>query len=67
MPLAHSDLGSGPPLVLLHAFPLDRGMWETAETAGRPFRLITIDLPGFGESPSIQDSPWIPLRIGSRN
>jgi 3-oxoadipate enol-lactonase len=51
--LAFTDIGSGPPLVLLHAFPLDRGMWEPQWTAlGDRYRIIAVDLPGFGESPA---------------
>jgi pimeloyl-ACP methyl ester carboxylesterase len=49
---AHDESGSGPPLVLLHAFPLAREMWRsqlTALSAGH--RVIAPDLFGFGESP----------------
>lgn len=39
------------PLVLLHAFPLDRRMWDdvVAELDGLP--VVTVDAPGFGDSP----------------
>lgn len=49
--IGYDDTGSGIPLVLLHAFPLDRGMWKP-QVAGlaEVARLITLDLPGFGES-----------------
>src|SRR5437879_1903463 len=49
--LAYSDTGSGVPLVLLHAFPLDRGMWQpqVAGLAGQA-RILAVDLPGFGQS-----------------
>jgi 3-oxoadipate enol-lactonase len=49
--VGYDDAGSGPPLVLLHAFPLDRAMWR-AQLADLPdvARVITPDLPGFGES-----------------
>ena len=44
--------GSGPPLVLLHAFPLSRRMWDKQVDAWkRSFRVIAPDLRGFGESP----------------
>ena len=46
MPTAYTDVGSGPPLVLLHAFPLDRRMWRPL--AGS--RLLAPDLPGFGDA-----------------
>jgi pimeloyl-ACP methyl ester carboxylesterase len=40
------------PLILLHAFPLNRGMWEAQlESWGRHFRVIAPDFRGFGESP----------------
>ena len=51
------DQGSGPPLVLLHGFPLDSRMWDrqVAELSGR-FRVIAPDLRGFGKSRS--DDPF---------
>ena len=49
--LAYSDSGSGLPLVLLHAFPLNRAMWAAQEAAlAKEFRVVTIDLRGHGES-----------------
>lgn len=56
VPLAH-DLHVEPvadvPVVLLHAFPLDRSMWrpvaERLRAATVP--VILVDLPGLGESP----------------
>ena len=48
---AYDDHGTGPPLVLLHAFPLDRTMWHPQVTAlSDRYRVIAPDLPGFGES-----------------
>ena len=49
-PLAYDDRGAGPPLVLLHAFPLDRRMWEAQAELADHARLLTPDLFGFGES-----------------
>jgi pimeloyl-ACP methyl ester carboxylesterase len=44
-----TDTGSGTPLVLLHAFPLDSRMWDPVRTAlAGHARVITPDLPGFG-------------------
>jgi pimeloyl-ACP methyl ester carboxylesterase len=43
-------VGSGLPLVLLHAFPLDHGMWLRQEPLGESLRLIVPDLRGFGGS-----------------
>ena len=50
--LGHEESGSGPLLVLLHAFPLCREMWrpQLAALADRN-RVIAPDLFGFGESP----------------
>lgn len=49
--LAFNDQGRGVPLVLLHAFPLNRTMWVEQEQAlSSQFRVLTIDLRGHGES-----------------
>lgn len=49
--LAYSDEGQGHPIVCLHAFPLNRHMWDpqVAEFKAQ-YRVITIDLRGHGES-----------------
>jgi len=53
MTLSHEIHGTGPDVVFLHSFPLDRSMWVgqlvAAGAAGR--RAILVDLPGFGASP----------------
>jgi 3-oxoadipate enol-lactonase len=51
--LAYSDTGTGLPVVLLHAFPFDRELWEPQRPAlaGAGYRVILPDLPGFGQSP----------------
>ena len=50
--LAHADVGRGLPVVLLHAFPLNRSMWEPqiAALLGE-CRCLVPDLRGFGDSP----------------
>ena len=49
--LAYSDDGQGPPIVFLHAFPLNRTTWEPQVAGLRDrYRVITIDLRGHGES-----------------
>src|SRR5262245_23926316 len=51
--IAYDEAGSGPPLVLLHAFPLYRTMWKPQLAAlADVARVIAPDLPGFGESPA---------------
>ncbi|MFG1854135.1 alpha/beta fold hydrolase [Actinomadura geliboluensis] len=54
------DVGTGTPLVLLHAFPLSSAMWlaQREGLAGR-FRVITPDLRGFGGSVLGDDEPSI--------
>ena len=50
--LAHADVGRGLPVVLLHAFPLNRMMWEPQIAAlFGECRCIVPDLRGFGDSP----------------
>jgi pimeloyl-ACP methyl ester carboxylesterase len=50
--LAYEDAGSGPPVILIHGFPLCRKMWRPQwnklPLAG--YRVIAPDLRGFGES-----------------
>ncbi len=50
--LGYNDRGRGErPLLLLHAFPLDRRMWQrVAPRLERTARLVTFDLRGLGES-----------------
>ena len=49
--VGYDEHGSGTPLVLLHAFPLDRTMWRPQLSAlSGAARVIAPDLPGFGES-----------------
>lgn len=62
--LAHDDVGSGVPLVLLHGFPLTRHLWDAQRVALAPHcRVITPDLRGFGDSVSLADgAPLTMLR-----
>ena len=48
---AFTDLGSGPPIVLLHGYPFDRSMWrEQIEfLSAHGYRVVAPDLRGFGE------------------
>lgn len=52
MTLAVEQAGTGIPLVFLHAFPLDRRMWVPQSSFSRNYRVIALDFPGFGGSPS---------------
>ena len=50
--LAFDRLGSGPPLLLLHAFGLSRAAWNPLVPLLAPERdLLLVDLPGHGNSP----------------
>jgi pimeloyl-ACP methyl ester carboxylesterase len=51
--IAYDDVGSGLPVVFLHAFPLNRTMWDPQVTAlvGES-RCIALDFRGLGESKS---------------
>ncbi len=56
--LAYREAGSGPPVLLLHAFPLSGAMWlAQREALGATHRVITPDQRGFGGSELGQDAP----------
>ncbi|MFQ5709935.1 MAG: alpha/beta fold hydrolase [bacterium] len=56
--LAFDLQGSGVPVLLLHAFPLNRSMWQAqANALSRQFRVITPDFRGFGDSER-SDEPY---------
>ncbi|NTV64250.1 MAG: alpha/beta fold hydrolase, partial [Oscillochloris sp.] len=47
--MRYDDVGQGPALLLLHAFPLSAAMWQPqVEALQDQFRLIVPDLRGFG-------------------
>lgn len=49
--LACDDVGSGPPVVLLHGFPFNRSLWKPQiEALKSGYRVIAPDLRGHGES-----------------
>ncbi len=55
--LWHVDRGAGLPLLLVHGFPLDHGMWASQIDAFSPrCRVIAPDLRGFGRSPATDDA-----------
>ncbi|HTY43054.1 MAG TPA: alpha/beta fold hydrolase [Thermoanaerobaculia bacterium] len=50
-PVRIRELGAGPPLVLLHGYPLDGAMWSGVARALAPrFRVLKPDFPGRGET-----------------
>jgi non-heme chloroperoxidase len=54
--LFYNDWGSGPPVVLIHGWPLDSDMWEYQSTflASQGLRVVAYDRRGFGRS----SQPW---------
>ncbi len=56
-PLAvyRSGPAGGVPLVLLHGFPFDALMWEDVVMRLPDVPILTVDAPGFGDSPSFED------------
>lgn len=49
--LAYVDRGQGPPIVLVHGFPLDHTMWnDQIEALASRHRVLAVDLRGFGRS-----------------
>jgi pimeloyl-ACP methyl ester carboxylesterase len=62
VPLAHDRFGpvvGGVPVVLLHAFPLERSMWAPVaeRLAAATVPVVTVDLPGLGASPLPPGAP----------
>ncbi|KTD64611.1 alpha/beta fold hydrolase [Legionella shakespearei] len=51
MDISYTDSGKGTPLILIHAFPTDKDLWmPQREELKKHFRVITLDLWGFGLS-----------------
>lgn len=49
--ISYTDVGKGEPLVLIHAFPTDERLWDAQREGLKDhFRVITLDLWGFGKS-----------------
>jgi pimeloyl-ACP methyl ester carboxylesterase len=49
--LAYRELGSGPPVLLLHGWPTSSFLWrEVMRPIARSNRVVALDLPGFGGS-----------------
>jgi pimeloyl-ACP methyl ester carboxylesterase len=52
--LVYDRAGTGEPLVLLHPLGADRGVWDPVmERLGASHDVIAMDMPGFGDSPSL--------------
>jgi pimeloyl-ACP methyl ester carboxylesterase len=60
--VAYSDVGEGPPVVLLHATLHDRHDFDPiVERLQRDYRVIALDWPGHGESPAPSQPPTAAL------
>jgi pimeloyl-ACP methyl ester carboxylesterase len=56
--MAYEDVGSGPPIILLHGYPFNRSMWrEEADSLSTNYRVIIPDLRGHGETSATQEEP----------
>ncbi len=56
--ISYDESGMGPPVLLLHAFPLSRSMWASQmEALQDAYRVIAPDLRGFGGSKGFDDPP----------
>lgn len=55
MKLAFRESGvpTGLPVIFLHAFPLASGMWEPQREALKGFRVLALDMRGFGSTPLV--------------
>lgn len=57
--LGYDESGSGPVLLLVHGFPLDRTMWEEQlKGLSDVRRVIAVDLRGRGKSPATDTEGW---------
>lgn len=52
--LPHDDRGAGDPVILLHGFPLHRGIWKgQLDPLAAKNRVIAFDLPGYGQASTL--------------
>jgi pimeloyl-ACP methyl ester carboxylesterase len=59
--LATIDQGSGEAIVFLHGYPMNKSIWQHfANELQDNYRVICLDLPGFGNNPAIE----LPLTVG---
>ncbi len=56
--LAYERRGTGPPLVLIHPLGGDRHAWDPVlDSLAAARMVVAVDLPGFGESPPLEETP----------
>lgn len=64
-----ADVGTGPPVLLLHGFPDDRHLWryQVRALVDAGYRVIAPDLRGYGDAPRPQDPKEYGLPIAVRD
>lgn len=61
----YTDQGSGLPVIFIHAFPLNKSMWdEQIEAVGDSYRSIALDLRGHGHS-TVAPGPYAMEQMAS--
>jgi len=59
--IVYLDGGTGEPVVLLHGFGANKDLWNAVAARLTPhYRVIAPDIPGFGESPVLDDARYDP-------
>ncbi len=54
---SYTDVGNGKAIVLIHAFPTDQRLWQPQQQILKShYRVITLDLPGFGKAETTDGS-----------
>lgn len=54
--LNYREQGSGPTVILIHGFPMNQQVWiDFAEKLSESLKVITLDLPGFGNTPILPE------------
>lgn len=67
--IAYERAGEGPPLLLIHGLGGTRGIWRPQlERLAGERDVVAVDMPGFGESPMLRESPtpWAMARAMGR-
>lgn len=60
VPTFYQDMGTGQPVVFLHGWGQDWQSWyPIIQALSEKYRLILVDLPGFGKSQSSQIHNWV--------
>ena len=65
--IVYLDGGTGEPVVLLHGFGASKDLWDAVAARLTPhYRVIAPDIPGFGESPVLDDARYDAASQASR-